>query len=152
MQKSKWDIMRSHLSLVQIHHTHDYRTLYDLLKERTPNQSISHGKMPTFEEHMKYVASRPHKEWNYIICRDENDNPVKVGTIYISQKNEIGIWVFKRFNKHGFASIALMKMLEEHPGEHKVLANINPKNGPSISFFRKHGFRPLQTTYVLERD
>lgn len=148
--ESKWDIMRKHLSLVKVHHTHDYRTLYDLLKERTPNQNISHGEMPTFEKHMAYVNTHPHKAWYYVLCRDENDNPVKVGSIYLSHKNEIGIWMFKRFNKHGFASIALMKLFEEHP-ENKLLANINPKNAASIQFFKKHGFRPLQNTYVLER-
>ena len=40
--------------------------LYDLLKERKPNVNISHGKMPTYVQHIKFIESKPYSKW-YII-------------------------------------------------------------------------------------
>ena len=150
-QKSKYDIMRQSLHLQSVYHTHDYRTLYELLEERKPTQNISHKKMPSFEGHMEFVHSHPYLAWYYIICEYEG-HPHKVGSIYLTHNNEIGLFVFKRYTKHGFASLALMNLMENWPGAKKLLANVNPKNGPSIEFFKKHGFKPLQAIYVLERD
>ena len=43
--------------------------LWDLLSERTPGESISHGGMPDFAEHLHYVRFSTHREWLLI----END-------------------------------------------------------------------------------
>ena len=37
----------------------DYRFLYELLTQRRQAANISHKKMPTYEEHVKFVRSRP---------------------------------------------------------------------------------------------
>ena len=37
----------------------DIRFLYDLLKERNSSINISHRKMPTYKQHVKFVNSKP---------------------------------------------------------------------------------------------
>ena len=44
----------------------DYQFLYDLLLQRNSDANISHKKMPTYEEHVKFVRSQPYSKW-YII-------------------------------------------------------------------------------------
>ena len=66
----------------------DLRFLFNLLKERDPNTNISHKKMPTFTEHEQFVKSKPYSYW-YIIKLSRK----KIGTIYLSKNNEIGIFI-----------------------------------------------------------
>ena len=66
----------------------DYLFLYDLLKERNPQANISHKKMPSYAQHIKFVNSRPYTKW-YII---EKGNEM-VGSVYLSKQNEIGIFI-----------------------------------------------------------
>lgn len=68
----------------------DLRFLYDLLKERKHSINISHRKMPTYNEHVNFVLSKPYLKW-YIIYFGKN----KAGSIYISKQNEIGIFIKK---------------------------------------------------------
>src|SRR5947209_13937485 len=56
-------------------------TLYQLLQERTPEQSISHKEMPSWDEHVAYIAKRPVPHW-YLI---EAGGPW-VGSIYLSRR------------------------------------------------------------------
>lgn len=114
--------------------------LFQLLKSRTANQSISHKKMPTWKEHIKFVDSKPYKAWYFI-----DDGWVR-GSIYLTKRNEVGISIYKKERRKGYASKALAMLRKKHKG--KLYANINPKNRASISFFKKHGFTPLQVTYV----
>ena len=72
----------------------DYRFLFNLLKERESFMNISHKKMPTFSEHVKFIRSKPYTKW-YII---ENGKK-KVGSIYLSKQNEIGIFIKKKHNQ-----------------------------------------------------
>ena len=58
----------------------DTEFLFDLLKERDPRASISHKKMPSYDEHVNFVKSTPYSKW-YIIFKSEQ----KVGTIYLSK-------------------------------------------------------------------
>ena len=68
----------------------DYRFLYNLLKERDPRANISHKKMPTYNEHVMFVSSRPYSKW-YVILYGAN----KAGSVYITSQNEIGIFIKK---------------------------------------------------------
>ena len=121
----------------------DLRFLYELLKERKPSTNISHRKMPTFNEHVNFVLSKPYSKW-YIIYYGKN----KVGSIYLSKQNEVGIFVKKAFVMKGIATEALKLLMELNPRE-GFLANINPKNKKSIEFFKKNKFKLLQHTYEL---
>lgn len=131
--------------LVDVYQTYSsMHVLYELLGERKPEESISHKRMPTWEEHCDFVRSRPYTAW-YII--DIDSEPV--GAVYLSRQREVGIGIFKRHRGKGYAKQAITELLEKYPG--KVYANINPANGPSISLFRSLNFQgPIQVT--LERD
>ena len=64
--------------------------LYEHLKERRPHEAISHKVMPTWEQHVAYVASRPHAAW-YMIALEDREG--MVGNIYLSHRREVGIHV-----------------------------------------------------------
>lgn len=121
----------------------DMRVLYALLGERTPEQAISHKAMPSFKEHLRFVSSRPYKAWYFI----EHDNTV-VGSIYLTNANEIGIFIFQEFHGNSYAPMAIMNLTDMYPGP--FYANVNPANVASINLFAKLGFKPLQNTYILE--
>ena len=122
----------------------DYRFLYQILKEREMDTNISHKKMPTYNEHIDFVQSKPYSKW-YIIYFGRK----KVGSVYISKQNEIGIFIKKKFLKKGIGTKVLKIILEKNPKK-RFLANINPKNKKSIEFFKKNGFKLLQKTYELQ--
>lgn len=121
----------------------DYSFLYELLSERDPNVSISHRKMPTYEEHVQFVKSNPYSKW-YIIYDDDKKN----GSIYLTKQNEIGIFIKKNMQGHGIGKKAMKLLMEKNPRE-RYLANVNPKNTKSISFFKKNNFQLIQYTYEL---
>lgn len=122
----------------------DFQFLFNLLKEREPEENISHKKLPTYSEHTKFVNSKPYSKW-YII----ENGKIKVGSIYLSKNNEIGIFIKKKFQGNNFATIALSLLKEKNPRK-KYLANINPKNIKSKKLFKKNGFKLIQHTYELE--
>ena len=78
----------------------DITFLYDLLKKRDPNQNISHKNMPTLIEHEKFVLSNPYTNW-YIIKK----NNEKIGSIYLSKRDEIGISILDNFEFDDIARI-----------------------------------------------
>ena len=57
--------MNQNINLKQIA-KEDTQFLYELLKNKDPNSNISHKKMPTYDEHVKFVLSKPYTNW-YII-------------------------------------------------------------------------------------
>ena len=121
----------------------DYKFLYELLLQRKKIVNISHKKMPTYEEHVKFIESEPYSKW-YIIQIDDK----KIGSIYLTKENEIGIFVKEDIQRRGIGSNALNELININPGL-RYLANINPKNEKSIEFFKKSGFKLIQYTYEL---
>jgi len=121
----------------------DHIFLYELLKQRNLNENISHKKMTTFSRHVKFVMSKPYSKW-YIIEYEKK----KVGSIYLTQTNEIGIHIIKAIRRKNIATLALKILMKEHPKQ-RYLANINPKNQKSIKFFTKQKFNLIQYTYEL---
>lgn len=116
--------------------------LFQLLKEREPHQSISHKKMPSLEEHVGFVKSKPYRAW-YLAYVD-NDF---VGATYLSKQREIGVSIFKEHQRKGYAEAAIRELMRRHPGE--FLANVNPANAASIALFKKLGGIHIQNTYRL---
>lgn len=114
--------------------------LYALLKERTAEQSISHVSLPTWEQHVKFFHAHPYQYWYIIIAKDS-----PVGSIYLSKGHEIGIFIFRSYQRHKYGAAAVQYLMELHPG--KFLANINPKNKASIKMFESLGFTHIQNTY-----
>ena len=116
--------------------------LYDLLKERTPEQSISHKKMPNLIEHTEFVRRHPYQAW-YLIQSPEDGY---VGSIYLTRRREIGVFVFNAFKGHGYGTHAIKEIMAKWPG--KFFANVNPDNKDSMRFFSKLG-DVIQVTYEI---
>ena len=120
--------------------------LYDLLAERDSKVNISHRKMPSYDQHVKFVMSKPYSKW-YVI----QHNNQKVGSIYLSEQNEIGIFIKRELQGKGIGTEALKLLMKYNP-QTRYLANVNPKNKKSIEFFKNHGFKLIQYTYELVND
>ena len=133
-------MMLCHLEMCDTHHL----VLYELLGERETHENISHKRMPTFDDHVKFVDSRPYRQWFLI-----EDNGQWVGTVYLTKQNEVGVQIYKRHRRKGYATAALKKLLAMHGDV--MYANINPANTKSIELFEKLGFKTLQLTLVKER-
>lgn len=117
--------------------------LWELLAERTPEQSISHQQMPTLSEHIRFIDSQPYLAWYFILLLDE-----LVGCIYLTHQREIGISIYQAYQGNGYAKQAIGVLMQAYPGE--FYANINPANKASINLFTKHfGGKLIQHTYKL---
>ena len=121
----------------------DFRFLYELLSERDSVANISHKKMPTYNEHVKFVTSKPYLRWYVVFYNDK-----KSGSAYLTKQNEIGIFVKKELHGKGIGS-QILELVMEKNGSGRYLANISPKNKKSIKFFKNHGFNLIQYTYEL---
>ena len=106
--------------------------LYDLLKERESTVNISHKKMPTYAQHIKF-------------------NNKKIGAVYLSKQNEVGIFIKKNMHSQKLGTSVLNILMKKNHRK-RYLANINPKNKKSIGFFKKNGFKLVQHTFELEQD
>ena len=124
----------------------DAEFLYGLLKQREGRVNISHRSIPTSTEHRDYIENHSYQSWDIILV-DNN----KVGNIYLTQRDEIGIFLDKKFHGRGYGSQALKQFIKKN-GKKRYLANINPTNYKSIQFFGKHGFVHIQNTYHKKFD
>ena len=115
--------------------------LFELLLQRSSKENISHKNMPTHEEHIKFIMSKPYYKW-YIVKKD-HDN---IGAVYLTQLNEIGISLVKRFDDEKTKNEVLELIMKKHPKK-RYIVNINPKNKKGINFFKKRGFRLIQYSY-----
>jgi len=136
------------LSSIKLKHvsSSDYRFLYVLLKKRDPRANISHRKMPTYKQHRNFVKSKPYAKW-YIIQYGNS----KVGSIYLSKSDEIGIFLKKEMQGKHVGTIALNLLIAKNP-RRRYLANVNPKNSKSIKFFKRNNFKLISYTYEFETD
>ena len=114
--------------------------LHQLLEEREPEANISHKAMPTWDEHVRFVESRPYEAWYFI--EDEGI----VGACYLSKQDEIGVFVFKEHQGKGYGPWAIEAIMLKH-GKRRYLANVSPRNTRSAEIFRNLGFKQIQATY-----
>ena len=119
----------------------DVEFLYELLKEREGRINITHKGTPSLDEHLDFVKNHDYTSWNIIWVNDQ-----KVGNIYLTQRDEIGIFILQKFQCLGYGSNALKQFMKKN-GKKRYLANINPTNYKSIQFFGKQGFTHIQNTY-----
>ena len=119
----------------------DAKFLYELLKQREGIVNISHKSLPTWDEHIDYIKNHSYQSWN-IIWNDDT----RIGNIYLTERNEIGIFLDKKYQSNGYGSEAIDEFMKKN-GKRRYLANINPTNYKSIQFFGKHGFLHIQNTY-----
>lgn len=121
----------------------DSEFLYQLLLERDPIANISHKKMPSYEQHLKFLKSKPYSKW-YIIWNNEQ----RIGSIYLTKQDEIGIVIKKEFQKGGIGKRALQLIINKNPRQ-RYLANVAINNNKSKRFFEKNDFKLIQHTYEL---
>ena len=133
--------MNSSIKLNQVT-KNDTLFLYDLLKNKDPNANISHKKMPSYDEHVKFVMSKPYTNW-YIIEYEKKN----VGAIYLSKQDEIGISISNDYEYDQIVKPAL-KLLMKLNQRKRYLANTSPKDVRSQEFLLKNGFTGLE--YVFE--
>ena len=119
----------------------DAKFLFDLLKQREGIVNISHKSLPTWEEHVEFIKNNTYQSWDIIWV----DN-VRIGNIYLTDRDEIGIFLDKKSQSNSYGSIAINEFMKKN-GKKRYLANINPTNYKSIQFFGKHGFVHIQNTY-----
>ena len=113
--------------------------------ERDLRQNISHKKMPTYNQHVSFVSSKPYSKW-YVILYGAN----KIGSVYLTSQNEIGIFIKKSFQNKKIGNTALCRLIQKNP-KRRYLANVNPKNTKSIKFFKDNGFKLIQYTFELSK-
>jgi len=124
----------------------DAKFLFDLLKQREGIVNISHKSLPTWEEHVEFIKNNTYQSWDIIWV----DN-VRIGNIYLTDRDEIGIFLDRKYQRNGYGSIAINEFMKKN-GKKRYLANINPTNYKSIQFFGKHGFIHIQNTYHKKFD
>lgn len=137
------------------------RILWELLAERPAHANISHKARPSYEEHVRFVESKPYRAW-YIINADVPasgfDKPFgwqHVGAIYASKRNEIGIAIFNRFHRRGYAEFAIRLLVQTVPPLAAVpgdrtgyyVANVAPENEASHALFESLGCTLTSLTY-----
>lgn len=132
-------------------HPRAVELLYELLMERPAKANISHCALPSYEQHEKFVKSRPYYSWDLI-----RDGDSFVGAIYRTNLNEIGVAILKRFQRHGYAlqALKMMRNIRPLPGipgyrSARYVAHVAANNEESHALFTKAGGRLLSMTYVL---
>lgn len=133
------------IDLVEVSRKEHIETLYELLKERTPEQSISHKGMPSYKQHAQFVIKRPYKVWYLIQARETGEF---VGSIYLSKLNEIGVFVFRAHRGHRYGTHAVQALMRRWNGP--WLWNVAPNNWPSQALALELGGKLLQRTYLIE--
>ncbi len=135
------------ISLVSVYkHRDAARVLYELLSEREDFVNISHRRMPSMAEHLRFFRSKPYKTWDLLLKAG-----FPVGSIYLSKQNEIGIFIFKKYRGLGYGKRAVQLLMKKHSKVERFLANVSPKNLGSAHFFKEFGFKHIQNTYELRK-
>ena len=119
--------------------------LYELLSERKSYENISHKKLPTYVKHVKFVMSKPYSKWYIIYCATE-----KIGSVYITKQDEIGIH-FKEQNITNKIRSKVLKMIIRKNPRNRYLININPRNTSLRNFLKNEGFELIQHTYEISK-
>ena len=119
--------------------------LYELLTARKPNVNISHKKLPTYVKHVKFVMSKPYSKWYIIYHATE-----KIGSIYLTKQDEIGI-NFKEQNITNKIRSKVLKMIIRKNPRNRYLMNINPRNTSLRNFLKNEGFELIQHTYEIPK-
>ena len=123
----------------------DYSFLYELLSERKSYVNISHKKNTTYAKHVKFVMSKPYSKWYIIYHATE-----KIGSVYITKQDEIGIH-FKEKNITNKIRSKVLKMIIKKNPRDRYLININSSNTKMKKFLKNDGFELIQHTYEISK-
>jgi RimJ/RimL family protein N-acetyltransferase len=143
-------IAMSDFAIIDIHSVPEHKyneyivVLWELLLERDHTINISHKNMPKWENHAAFINSRPYRFWGIIEVKN-----VPVGAVYLTKRNEIGIFILKEYQRHGYGRRAVQQIRNVYDNE-TLYANINVNNDKSKRMFTDMGFRLLSETYKLD--
>lgn len=124
--------------------------LYELLKERDSTINIHYSELPDFKKHKRFVNKKPYVGWFFI-----KDDEEICGSVLLDNRkgeNEIGVFIFKKFHRKGYATKAVKLLMDRFRNVKKFICFINPKNKKSIVFFKGLGFRHIQNTYEYSNE
>jgi RimJ/RimL family protein N-acetyltransferase len=108
------------------------------LRLEEPYTNISHSKMPSWDQHCRFLRNWPYIK-HFIITAGNQF----LGVCYISKQNEVGIYICPDYRCEGVATWVIGELIKSHDGP--LSANIAPKNPASIRLFRKLGFELKET-------
>ena len=120
----------------------DLKFLFNHLKERDPREKISHKKMPTYDEHVKFVLSKPYSKW-YIIFEKNK----KIGSVYLTKADELGLHLKKEYFRESLLKEILESLMKSEPNKRFVF-NVSPRNKKFMKFLQKNGYMISQQTVV----
>jgi hypothetical protein len=123
--------------------------LYTLLSGR--QHKISHQQMPSYAEHERFVASHPYRAW-FLVKFHEN----YVGTVYITDRNSIGVNV-KDDVVAQILPLIFEKICSDFPPLPEIKSlrsghfsvSVAPSNKTLAAALEGSGLRLAQLTYVL---
>jgi len=127
--------------------------LWKLLEEREDYVNISHERMPTMVEHIRYIDEDNPYRVRYVLALGTK----WIGVMYLTVRNEVGIQICRAHRGEGWGLEALRWLISCHdplPGKagivpNRFVANINPENVASIALFKRLGAELIQHTYQL---
>lgn len=131
-----------------------HNLLWKLLEERPPEANISHVAMPDWKEHCSFVNRYPYRRWYFI-----EHHGAYVGAVHLTRRYEIGVAIFKEFQRNGYAEWGVKEMVRMwghkvpyYPAVTRkaILANVAPTNEASKRFFEKQGFKHVANVYALD--
>lgn len=152
--------------------------LYQLLAERPAEANISHRQMPTIEQHRAFVSRRPYRAWLLVevysgakgdgvtddtaaiqaeIQAAATGHGRRVGAVYLTHRNEVGVFILKASRRCGHALNALEELVrafdplpaQASDRQPYFVAHVAPGNQASKALFEKLGARLIQMTYEL---
>ena len=115
-----------------------------MLKERKKHINIFHQTLPTRKQSDLFNSKNPYKK-DFVIMFNRR----KVGRIYLSYNNEIGIFMKRMFTNKGYGKKVIALFINKTQ-ESIYYANISPLNIISQKFFETLGFKLIQYTYKQE--
>jgi hypothetical protein len=142
---------KSHLKFIRVKKIKPHiEELYELLKKRV--FTISHKRLPSYDEHKKFVLSHPYRSW-YLIKSDESF----LGSIYLLKDNTVGLFLVD----DNFEDIeeSIKWLLLNHKPLKPIKSvraasfhiNISPTHEILNSILKKIGAEPLQISYDLSQ-
>lgn len=126
--------------------------LYQLLLHR--EHTISHAKVPLFEDHKEFVESCPYRAWYLVKIGGD-----AVGSFYISNENTVGINIVKSEDEtvvhkicdHVLATYTPLPGIKSVRGE-MFSINVPPTNAFLIGALQRANRKVLQISYLLEQE
>ena len=126
-------------------------SLFEVLKNR--KHSISHHKMPSFEEHQAFVTVHPYRVWYMIFLKSKC-----VGSFYIQNDNSIGLNLANP-DKHkiNFCLNFIKSNFFPYPEKKSVVPpyfyfNIPSSDTTLLKMFEELNLIPIQTSFKLQQN